>query len=158
MLQRGFYYAAGTVMICAIGAASLQLAMQILSFSSPLADAAAALATAAILANSLHRRMRAAAKHRPARSTSMPSGDVAAITAGPVLRERVQHRRKAVARPARCRLEPRRGTAGCRIPLRDGRGDPAGVAVCRGQAPRSVREKKMPSRTGSLVGSGRNAA
>jgi hypothetical protein len=158
MFQRGFYYAAGTVMICAIGAALLQLALQILSFSSPLADAAAALAAATILGNSLHRRMRAAAKRRPARITRMPSGDVPAITAGPVLRERVPHRGKAAARPARCRLEPRRGTAGCRIPLAAGRGGPAGVAVRLRQAPQPVREKRLPSRTGSLVGSGRNAA
>ena len=71
MVQRAFYYAAGTVMICAIGAASLQLAAQILSFSSPLADAAAALAAAAILGNSLRRHMRTAAKHLPARSARM---------------------------------------------------------------------------------------
>jgi len=158
MLQRGFYYAAGTVMICAIGAASLQLALQILSLSSPLANAAAALAAAAIVGNSLHRRMRAAAKRRPARSTRTPSGEAPAITAGLVLRERVPRRGQAVARPPRCRLEPRRGTAGCRIPLRDGRADPADVTVRRGQAPRSVRGKTMPSRTGSLVGAGRNAA
>ena len=170
MFQRGFYYAAGTVMICAIGAASLQLAMQILSFSSPLADTAAALAAAAILGGSLRRRMRAAAKRRPARTTRMASGDVPAITAGPVLGERVQHRPKAVPRPVRCRLEPRRGTVGCRIPLGDGRGGPAGVAghlrqapqpvreSRREQAPRPVREKGTPSRSGSLVGAGRNAA
>jgi hypothetical protein len=124
MLQRGFYYAAGTVMVCAIGAASLQLALQILSFSSPLADAAAALAAAAILGNSLHRRMRAAAKHRP----------------------------------ARCRLEPRCGTVGGQIPLRDGRGDPADVAVRLRQVAQPVRGKTVPSRTGSLVGTGRNVA
>ena len=157
MLQRGFYYAAGTVMICAIGAASLQLALQILSFSWPLANAAAALAAAAIGGNSLRRRMRAAAKRRPARSSRVPSGDVPAITSGPVLRERVQHRGKAVARPARCRLEPRRGTAGCQIPLQDGWGR-ASQAVTSEQAPSFVRQKRMPSRTGSLVGSGRHAA
>ena len=38
MLQRGLYYAAGTVVICAIGAELLQLAAQILRFSSPLAE------------------------------------------------------------------------------------------------------------------------
>jgi hypothetical protein len=71
MLQRGFYYAAGTVIICAIGSALLQLAVQILSLSSPLADAAAILAAAAVLVNSLRRRMRIAAKHLPARSTNI---------------------------------------------------------------------------------------
>jgi hypothetical protein len=87
MLQRGLYYAAGAVMICAIGAASLQLAMQILSFSSPLANAAAALAAIAIGGNSLRRRMRAAAKCRSVRSTCTLSGHVPAITAGRELRE-----------------------------------------------------------------------
>jgi hypothetical protein len=71
MLQRGLYYAAGTVIICAIGSALLQLAVQILSLSSPLADAAAILAAAAVLVNSLRRRMRIAAKHPPALSTNI---------------------------------------------------------------------------------------
>jgi hypothetical protein len=155
MLQRGFYYAAGTVMICAIGVASLQLALQVLSFSSPVADAAAALSAVVILGNSLRRRIRSLARHRPARGIRMPSGEVRAITAGPVLREGVQHRGKGVVRPARCRLEPRRGTAGCRIPLRDGRGL-ASDDVGAGTIVRSGR--RMPSRPGSLVGSGRNAA
>jgi hypothetical protein len=49
----------------------LQLAVQILSLSSPLADAAAILAAATVLVNSLRRRMRIAAKHPPARSTNI---------------------------------------------------------------------------------------
>ena len=41
MLQRGLDYAAATVIICAVGAALLVLAAEILSFSSPAADTAA---------------------------------------------------------------------------------------------------------------------
>ena len=63
MLQRGLDYAAATVIICAICAAMLVLAAEILSFSSPVADAAAALG-AAVLLNSLRRRIRTRAKHR----------------------------------------------------------------------------------------------
>ena len=37
MLQRGLFCAAAAVMVCAIGAALLQLAVMILSFSSPVA-------------------------------------------------------------------------------------------------------------------------
>jgi hypothetical protein len=43
MLRRGLDYAAGTVLICAVCAALLMLAAEILSFSSPVADVAAAL-------------------------------------------------------------------------------------------------------------------
>jgi hypothetical protein len=63
MLQRGLDYAAGTVMICAVCAALLLLAAEILSFSSPVADAAATLG-GAVLLNSLRRRLRTMAKHR----------------------------------------------------------------------------------------------
>jgi hypothetical protein len=107
MLQRGLYYAASTIMICAIGAASLQLAVQILSLSSPLADAAAILAAAAILVNSLRRRMRTAARHHPVAGTHTASSEVPAISAGAVRRGEVHHP-KTAARPVHRRLEPRR--------------------------------------------------
>jgi hypothetical protein len=60
MLQRGFFCAAAAVMICAIGAALLQLAVLILGLSSPLAITLAAV----IVLNSLRRRLRASAGHR----------------------------------------------------------------------------------------------
>ena len=63
MLQRGLAYAAATVMICAICAALFQLAILILSFSSPVAVTVITLVTLLLL-NSLRRRMRAATKHR----------------------------------------------------------------------------------------------
>ena len=63
MLQRGLAYAAAAVMIGAICAALFQLAVLILSFSSPVAITVITLVTL-ILLNSLRRRMRATAKHR----------------------------------------------------------------------------------------------
>ncbi len=63
MVQRGLDYAAGTVIICAICAAMLLLSAQILSFSSPVADTAAALG-AAVLLNPLRRRIPGMARHR----------------------------------------------------------------------------------------------
>ena len=62
MLQRGLACAAATVMICAICMALLQLAVLILSFSSPVAVTMMTV-VAAILLNSLRRRIRAT-KHR----------------------------------------------------------------------------------------------
>ena len=62
MLQRGLFCAAAAVMVCAIGAALLQLAVMILSFSSPVAITVIAL-VALVLLNSLRRRVHAA-KHR----------------------------------------------------------------------------------------------
>ena len=59
MLQRGLFCAAAAVMVCAIGAALLQLAVMILSFSSPVAVTTISLA-AIVLLNSLRRRIRAA--------------------------------------------------------------------------------------------------
>jgi hypothetical protein len=74
MVQRGLDYAAGTVIICAIGAAMLLLAGEILSFSSPVADAAAALG-AAVLLNPLRRRIPGMAKRRSGPRTRIASGD-----------------------------------------------------------------------------------
>jgi membrane protein YdbS with pleckstrin-like domain len=62
MLQRGLFCAAAAVMVCAIGAALLQLAVLILSFSSPVAITVIILAAVVVL-NSLRRRIRAR-KHR----------------------------------------------------------------------------------------------
>ena len=63
MLQRGLFCAAAAVMVCAIGAALLQLAILIFSVSSPLAITAAIL-VAAVLLHSLRRRIRATVRHR----------------------------------------------------------------------------------------------
>ena len=62
MLQRGLFCAAAAVIVCAVGAALLQLAIMILSFSSPIAITVITL-VAVILLNSLRRRIRAA-RHR----------------------------------------------------------------------------------------------
>jgi len=62
MLQRGLFCAAATIIVCAIGAALLQLAVMILSFSSPIAITVITV-MAVVLLNSLRRRIRAA-RHR----------------------------------------------------------------------------------------------
>jgi membrane protein implicated in regulation of membrane protease activity len=63
MLQRGLFCAAAAVVVCAIGAAALQLAVLILGMSSPVAITVITL-VAVVLLNSLRRRIRATAKHR----------------------------------------------------------------------------------------------
>ena len=63
MVQRGMAYAAATVLICAVGAALLQLVAEILSFPAPIAATAITLIAAALL-NSLRRNTRAQARHR----------------------------------------------------------------------------------------------
>jgi membrane protein implicated in regulation of membrane protease activity len=63
MLQRGLFCAAAAVVVCAIGAAALQLAVLILGLSSPVAITVITL-VAVVLLNSLRRRIRATAKHR----------------------------------------------------------------------------------------------
>jgi membrane protein implicated in regulation of membrane protease activity len=63
MLQRGLFCAAAAIMVCAIGAALLQLAILIFSVSYPLAITAAIL-VALVLLHSLRRRIRATARHR----------------------------------------------------------------------------------------------
>ena len=55
--QRAMAYAAAMVMICAVGAALLQLAAQILTFPAPIAAAATTLMAAALL-TSLRRHLR----------------------------------------------------------------------------------------------------
>jgi hypothetical protein len=82
MLQRGLDYAAATVIICAVGAVLLVLTAEILSFSSPVADTAAAVG-AAVLLNSLRRRIPARAGHRCGQKTRMGfGGRPARISAG----------------------------------------------------------------------------
>ena len=64
MVQRATAYAAAAIMICAVGAALLQLAVQLLSFPAPIAVPGITL-MAAVLLNSLRRRLRTRAGHRP---------------------------------------------------------------------------------------------
>ncbi|HYB18866.1 MAG TPA: hypothetical protein VEF71_25835 [Streptosporangiaceae bacterium] len=63
MLQRGLACAAATVMIGAICMALFQLAVLILGFSSPVAVTVITL-VAAVLLNSLRRRIRTMTRHR----------------------------------------------------------------------------------------------
>jgi hypothetical protein len=63
MAKRGMAYAAATAMICAVGAALLQLVAQILSFSAPIAVPLITLVAVAVL-NSLRRHIRTQARHR----------------------------------------------------------------------------------------------
>jgi membrane protein implicated in regulation of membrane protease activity len=63
MLQRGLFRVAAVVMVCAIGAAVLQLAVLILGMSSPVAITVITL-VALVLLNSLRRRIRATTRHR----------------------------------------------------------------------------------------------
>jgi hypothetical protein len=63
MVQRALFCAAAAVMVCAIGAAVLQLAVLILGMSSPVAITVITLVVLVGL-NSLRRRLRATARHR----------------------------------------------------------------------------------------------
>lgn len=71
MARRATACAAAAVMVCAVGAALLQLAAQILSFPVPVAVTGLTVMAAAFL-NSLRRHLRTRARHRdgpaPARS------------------------------------------------------------------------------------------
>lgn len=62
-MQRGMFCTAAAVMVCAIGAALVQLAVLILSFSSPVAIIVIT-PVAVVLLNSLRRRIRATTRHR----------------------------------------------------------------------------------------------
>jgi hypothetical protein len=73
MDRRAVDYAAATVMICAVGAALLQLAVQIASFPVPVAVTAFTLMAVA-LSHSLRRRHRAHARHRHSPGTRVASG------------------------------------------------------------------------------------
>ena len=63
MVQRAMADAAAAIMICAVGAALAQLAVQLLSFPAPIAVPGITLMAAALL-NSLRRRLRTRAGHR----------------------------------------------------------------------------------------------
>lgn len=63
MVQRAMTYMAAAVMVCAAGAALLQLAVQILSFPAPIAVPGITVMAAASL-NSLRRRLRTRAGNR----------------------------------------------------------------------------------------------
>jgi 4-hydroxybenzoate polyprenyltransferase len=63
MVQRAMAYVAAAVLICAVGAALLQLAVQLASFPAPIAVPAITLMAAALL-NSLRRHLRTRARHR----------------------------------------------------------------------------------------------
>ena len=63
MARRATAYAAAAVMVCAVGVALLQLAAQILSFSTPIAVTGLTVIAAALL-TSLRRHLRAQARHR----------------------------------------------------------------------------------------------
>lgn len=67
MARRATAYAAAAVVVCAVGAALLQLAAQILSFSAPIAVTGLTVMAAALL-NSLRRHLRAQARHRYGRT------------------------------------------------------------------------------------------
>jgi len=64
MVQRAMAYAVATIMICAVGAALLQLVAQILTFPAPIAVTAITLMAAAVL-YSLRRHLNTRARHRP---------------------------------------------------------------------------------------------
>ena len=63
MVQRAMAYTAAAVLICASGAALLQLAVQMLSFPAPIAVTGITVMAAALL-NSLRRYLRTQAAHR----------------------------------------------------------------------------------------------
>jgi hypothetical protein len=63
MARRATAYAAAAVMVCAVGVALLQLAAQILSFSTPIAVTGLTVIAAALL-TSLRRHRRTRARHR----------------------------------------------------------------------------------------------
>ena len=66
MGQRAMACAAATILICAVAAALVQLAAELLSFPAPIAVTAMTLMAAALL-NSLCRHLRTSARYRPGR-------------------------------------------------------------------------------------------
>ena len=73
MVQRGLFCVAAAVIVCVVGAALLQLAVMILSFSSPVAITVITL-VAVVALNSLRRRIRAARGRFDPRSPRNPHG------------------------------------------------------------------------------------
>jgi hypothetical protein len=74
MVQRGMAFAAATVLICAVGAALVQLVAEILSFATPIAVTAIALIAGTLL-NSLRRHLRTRAGYRHGPGTRMAPSD-----------------------------------------------------------------------------------
>ena len=66
MARQATAYAAAAVLACAVGAALLQLAVQILSLPAPMAATGITVMTAVLL-HSLRRRLRTRARHRDGR-------------------------------------------------------------------------------------------
>jgi energy-coupling factor transporter ATP-binding protein EcfA2 len=74
MIQRAMACAAATILICAVAAALVQLAAELLSFPAPIAVTAMTLMAAALL-NSLRRHLRTSARHRSGRGTRIACSD-----------------------------------------------------------------------------------
>ena len=72
VVRRAMACAAAAVMVCAVGAALIQLVAQLLSFSAPIAVTGITVMAAALL-NSLRWALRTRAGHRRARGTRMAS-------------------------------------------------------------------------------------
>ena len=79
VVRRAMACAAAVVMVCAVGAALLQLVTQMLSFSAPIAVTGITVMAAALL-NALRRHLRTRAGHRYGRGTRMASSGKAART------------------------------------------------------------------------------
>jgi hypothetical protein len=69
MVQRAMACAAATILICAVAAALVQLAAELLSFPAPIVVTAMTLMAAALLI-SLCRHLRLPTRHRSARGTA----------------------------------------------------------------------------------------
>jgi hypothetical protein len=78
MVRRAVDYAASAVMICAVGTALLQLAVQIASFPAPVAVTAFTL-IAVTLFQSLRRHRRARARHRHGRPPREQAGQACPV-------------------------------------------------------------------------------
>jgi ABC-type cobalamin/Fe3+-siderophores transport system ATPase subunit len=74
MIQRAMACAAATILICAVAAALVQLAAELLSFPAPIAVTAMTLMAAALL-NSLRHHLRTSARHRSGRGTRIACSD-----------------------------------------------------------------------------------
>jgi hypothetical protein len=74
MVRRAVDYAASAVMICAVGTALLQLAVQIASFPAPVAVTAFTLIAVTVF-QSLRRHRRARARHRHGPGTPRSASD-----------------------------------------------------------------------------------
>lgn len=91
--QRATGYAAAAVMVCAVGAALLQLAVQILSFSAPIAVTGITVMTAALL-NLLRRRGRRPGNLRTYGVSFGPNGKIPATGGNPYVRAEPRKRNR----------------------------------------------------------------